>query len=119
MANLFFLLIIAFGGTFGLVYLVHYIPNYKTIFGLAFSPRLIFCKVLAPLDATLTLILTAGAWIGITSAVMGINMMVYNVLTGIGISCGVLFIKKILVPKWETQFKQMRLDAQTVKLKGV
>ena len=119
MANIFFLLIIAFGGTFGLVWIIHYIPNYKTIFGYAFSPRLWFCKALAPLDATLTLILTAGAWIGVTSAVMGINMMVYNVLTGIGISLGVVFVKKVLIPKWQTEFKQIRNDMQTVKLKGV
>jgi len=70
---------------------------------------------LAPLDATLTLILTAGAWIGVTSAVTGINMMVYNVLTGIGISCGVVFVKKVMIPKWEREYKQMRNDSITVK----
>ena len=66
------------------------------------------CKLLAPLDATLTLILIAGGWIGVTSAVMGINMMVYNVLTGIGISLGVVFVKKVMVPRWENEFNNMR-----------
>ena len=68
------------------------------------------CKALAPLDATLTLILVAGAWIGVTSAVTGINMMVYNVLTGIGISLGVVFIKKIMVPRWEAEYQQRCAD---------
>jgi len=115
MANIFFLILIAFGGTFAITWIIHYLPLYKTLFGMTFSPRLMFCKILAPLDATLTLILIAGGWIGLTSAVMGINMMVYNVLTGIGISCGVVFVKKILVPRWELQFNQMRGDSITVK----
>ena len=112
MANIFFLLLIAFGGTFAVVWILHYIPIYKSIFGMTFSPRLMMCKLLAPLDATLTLILIAGTWIGITSAVTGINMMVYNVLTGIGISCGVVFIKKVMIPKWETEYKQICEDRQ-------
>lgn len=119
MANVFFLLLIAFGGTFAVTWIIHYLPIYKTIFGLAFSPRLMACKILAPLDATLTLILVAGAWIGVTSAVTGINMMIYNVLTGIGISCGVVFIKKVMVPKWHAEYIQICADAQSVKLKGV
>ena len=104
---------------FGLVWCIHYIPIHKTIFGLDFSPKLIFCKFLAPLDGILTVILTAGAWIGVTSAVMGINMMVYNVLTGIGISLGVVFVKKVLVPRWEAEYKQICTDACTVKMKGI
>ena len=115
MANIFMLLIVALGGTFGLVWIIHYIPNYASIFGFEFSPRLTFCKVMAPLDATLTIILTVGAWVGITSAALGINMMVYNVLTGIGISLGVLFIKKIMVPKWTKQFKQQVIDYSILK----
>ncbi len=112
MANIFFLLLIAFGGSFAVAWILHYIPLRQSLFGFVFSPRLLMCKALAPLDATLTLILIAGTWIGITSAVTGINMMVYNVLTGIGISCGVVFIKKVMVPKWEEQYKLMISDQQ-------
>jgi len=106
MLNIFALILIAFGGTFSVVWLIHYIPLQKTFFGKSFSPRLTFCKFLAPLDATLTLFLVAGAWIGVTSAITGISMIVYNVLTGIGISCGVVFVKKILVPRWRLEYQR-------------
>jgi len=74
-----------------------------------------FCRFLAPLDATLTIILIAGGWIGLTSAVMGINLMVYNVLTGIGISLGVVFVKKIMMPRWKTQYNLMIEDSKRIK----
>jgi hypothetical protein len=57
------------------------------------------------MDAGLTMILIAGGWIGLSTAAMGINMMVYNVLTGIGISVGVVTVKQIFVPKWEREYK--------------
>ena len=114
MANIFFLLLIAFGGSFAVVWIIHYLPLRKSVFGTSFSPRLMVCKALAPLDATLTLILVAGAWIGITSAVTGINMMVYNVLTGIGISCGVIFLKKIMIPRWQAEYNRIE-QTQNIK----
>lgn len=100
------LLIVAFGGAFALVWLLHYVPLRAKLFGGNWSPRLTLCRALAPFDAVITFILVAGAWVGFTS-VTGIGMMMYNVMTGIGLSIGVLFTQKKLVPRWEEQYKQI------------
>jgi hypothetical protein len=105
--NFITLLIVAFGGAFSIVWLIHYIPLISTIFGKKFSPRLFICKTLGPFDAVMTIILVAGAWAGIGTAVTGIGMMVYNVMTGIGLSMGVLFTKKVLKPRWEKTYKEL------------
>ena len=41
--------------------------------------------------------------------------MVYNVLTGIGISLGVVFVKKIMMPRWKTQYNLMIEDSKRIK----
>jgi hypothetical protein len=116
MANIFFLLVIAFGGTFAICWTIHYLPLYSKILGMIYSPRLALCKLLAPLDAALTFVLIGGAWIGLTTSVVGINLMVYNVLTGLGISGGVVFLKKVLVPKWTKQYEQICLDIERSRI---
>ena len=109
------LLIVALGGTFAIAWLVHYVPLHTRMFGKSVSPRLVVCKFLAPFDATTTFILICGTWIGLTTSVVGIQMMIYNVLTGIGISMGVLMIKKFFVPKWTREFEIL---CEVKKLKG-
>jgi len=116
MANIFMLLLIAFGAVFAVVWLIHYLPLHKSIFGKHYSPRLIFCKFLAPLDATLTIILIAGAWIGLTTAVLGINLMVSNTLTGIGISLGVVFVKKVMIPRWTEEYNKLVEATEMAKM---
>ena len=112
------LLLVGFGGAFAIVWLVHYIPLFSTFFGRPFSPRLLACYTLGPFDVVITLILVAGAWIGLGTTITGISMMVYNVITGIGLSCGVIFIKKILRPKWKKRFNQIKENRQEVVIIG-
>ena len=116
--NAFALLLVGFGGAFAIVWLVQYIPLVSTVLGKAYSPRLLICKLLGPFDATVTLILIGGAWIGIGTAVTGIGMMVYNVITGIGLSMGVIFLKKVMVVRWEKQFKEEISNLQEVSIIG-
>lgn len=102
------LLLIAGGATWAVMYLIStYVPLYKEVLGREYSPRLMLCKFLAPADAMLTIILVCGPWVGFTTAALGISMIVYNVLTGIGISIGVMAIRKWFVPRWEEQFEFM------------
>jgi hypothetical protein len=112
------LLLVAFGGAFAVVWLITYVPLITTIFGKPFSPRLLICKTLGPFDAVMTIILVAGAWAGIGTAVTGIGMMVYNVMTGIGLSMGVLFTKKILKPRWEKKYQELLSNQQEVIIVG-
>jgi hypothetical protein len=116
MVNVFTLLLIAFSAVFSIVWIIHYIPLHSTVFGLNFSPRLIFCKFLAPMDATLTIILIAGAWIGLSTSVLGISTIIYNVLTGLGLSGGVVFIKRVMLPRWTEEYTQKLEDNQRVKI---
>jgi len=109
------LLIVAFGGAFAIAWIIHYIPLDIKMFGKLISPRLLVCKLLAPFDATITFILVCGAWVGLTASVVGIYMMVYNVLTGIGISVGVVVIKKFFIPKWTKEFEML---CEVKELKG-
>lgn len=98
-------IVIAFAGAGSIIYLLSYIPLVSYFAGRPYSPRLMVCKLLAPFDIGITLLLVAGSWIGITSVVMGISMIMYNVLTGVGLSFGVLFVRKVLMPRWKRQFE--------------
>ncbi len=111
------LLLVGFGGAFAVTWLVNYIPLMSTFFGKPYSPRLLICKTLGPFDALITLILVCGGWVGLT-AITGIGMMIYNVMTGIGLSMGVLFIKKVLKPRWKKQYDKMLDDQQEVIIIG-
>lgn len=115
MANVFMLMLVAFGASFAVVYLIMYLPLHKTIFGYHYSPRIWICKFLAPFDATMTFILICGAWIGVSSAVTGINLMVSNTLTGIGLSLGVIFLKKVMIPRWKKQYGQI-IEAENITI---
>ena len=72
------LIIVAAGAAFACIYLLTYVPliTKNPITKNYFSPRLfIVNKLLAPMDAGVTLILVAGVWVGLTSA-LGISAMV-------------------------------------------
>ncbi len=106
--NITSLLLVALGSSFAVMWLVNYLPIDAKFLGQVYSPRLIMCKLLAPFDAGVTLILIGGSWIGIGTAFMGIGLMTYNVLTGLGLTLGVVLTKKYLVPKWEQEFKLIK-----------
>jgi hypothetical protein len=105
------LLLVGFGGAFAVCWLINYVPLMSTFFGRPWSPRLLMCKTLGPLDVVVTIMLVTGGWVGLTT-ITGIGMMIYNVVTGIGLSMGVVFTKKVLKPRWEKQYKKL-LDDQT------
>ena len=101
------LLLVAFGSVFAVVWLIGYVPivKRKPFSKGIWSPKLFIAKyILAPMDVGVTIILVAGGWVGITSA-LGISAMVFNVLSGIGLSLGVLFVKKFMAPRWIKQFE--------------
>jgi hypothetical protein len=94
------LFIIAAGAAFGVGWTLHYVPLHTKIFKWHISPRLIICKFLAPFDAIITILLIGGAWIGFTTS-QGIGSITFNVLSGIGISCGVLILRRWIQPPEE------------------
>lgn len=104
------LLLIAVGAAFAVIWLLLYIPNSMKIPFVKkyWSPRLMICKLLAPFDIGVTMFLVAGGWLGLTSAA-GLGVTVFNVLSGIGLSFGVLFVKKIFVPRWLKQHEEQKL----------
>lgn len=104
--NFMALLLVAFGASFAVIWLLTYIPLLKKSFGKTWSPRLfVINKLLGPFDAVVTLILVGGGWVGLTSA-LGISAMVYNVLSGIGLSLGVVVAKKLFAPRWQKQYDE-------------
>ena len=100
------LFLIAAISVFSIIWIINYIPLERKIFNKNFSPRLLFCKLLAPFDAMITIILISGSWLGISTAALGIGMMTYNAITGLSISIGVLVIKNFFVPKWKQEYKK-------------
>jgi hypothetical protein len=113
--SIFALLWIAIGGAFAIGWLIHYLPLRSTFLGKAYSPRLAACRVVAPFDAVMTFILIGGSWVGLGTAVMGIGMMVYNVLTGIGLSMGAVIVRKVLMPRWKKQYEALEDKEQRYK----
>lgn len=108
MSGILSLILVALGASFAMVWLLNYVPlvSKKLLSKRYWSPRLfLVSNVLGPLDAGVTLILIGGSWIGFTSA-LGISAMIYNVLTGIGLSMGVLFAKKVMAPKWKNKYEE-------------
>jgi len=98
------LLFIAFSSAFSVIWLLNYLPLHSTIFNLDYSPRLVICKFLAPFDAVLTFFLVGGSWVGIGVAITGIGTIVYSVLSGIGISIGIVITKKYFIPRWTESY---------------
>jgi hypothetical protein len=122
------LLIISLGGTFTIVYpIVRYVPlkatrskvlwltrhNDKFLWRpkkitITYSPKLAICKLLTPFDISISLFLVFSAMLGLSTAVTGISMMVFNVLTAVGISVGVFIVHAYYRPKWEKQFEAIK-----------
>ncbi len=98
------LTLISFAAAFAVIYLLTYVPIKSTIGGKKFSPRLAMCKLLAPFDIFFTLLLIVGGFLGLTA--VGIGMMIFNVMVGIGISVGVIVTKKYFMPRWQKQFEE-------------
>ncbi len=113
------LLVIAFSSAGAVVYLLTYVPLVGRIGRKTYSPRLLVCKILAPFDALATLLLIAGGWFGISAAV-GLGASIMNILTGIGISVGVIIVKKLMVPRWTKKYEQEveGFEAQTSSKKS-
>jgi hypothetical protein len=96
------LFIVALIAAFSVVYLVCHAPITKTVFGRAWSPRLFLCKLLVPADVVLTFTLIVAPMF---AGVQGIMAFAAGAITAAGLTAGVIFIKKIMVPRWRQQFK--------------
>lgn len=122
------LLIVSAGAAFAVVWLLQYAPliskKPKTIWlrknpetnkfailpivkYIEYSPRLFFCKLLIPFDIGITLFLVFAGMLGLSTAVTGISMMIFNVMTAIGWSVGVFLVHKFFKPRWEKQYKKL------------
>lgn len=132
------LLVIAIGATFSIVWLIHYLPLLSTkpktvclskhpetnkialvprIVYLPWSPRLFACKLLVPFDIGITLFLVFAGMLGLTTMVTGISMMVFNVLTAIGVSAGVYIVHKFFMPRWTKQYESELREWENQKYK--
>lgn len=101
------LMVIAFLAAGSVIYLVAYVPLTSSFRGSKYSPRLIVCKLLAPFDAMATLFLVIGPVVGLSVVVAGIGTIVYSTFVGVGLSLGVIFMKKVMLPKWENDFSNL------------
>jgi hypothetical protein len=103
------ILVIVSGATaFGLIWLVHYVPIYKKVFGVSFSPRLLICKLLVPFDIWITIFLMIGGILGLSQAIGGIQSLVYGTFTAVGVSIGVYIMHKIIIPRWKVEYLKQK-----------
>lgn len=110
------LFIVALIAAGSIVYLIAHFPITSTVFGIPWSPRLTICKLLAPMDIVLTAtLLVAPAFSGI----QGIMAFACGAIVAAGLTGGVIFIRKRLVPKWRIRYKQEKLLLQEAKQKCV
>ena len=109
--DLFALFIVSILIAGSVIYLVTHAPVVARIFGKAWSPRLALCKILVPTDVILTITLIIGPmFTGIT----GIYAFVAGGFTAAGLSMGVYFVKRVLVPRWQKQFNQLSGNRVTI-----
>jgi len=87
------------------IYLVTHAPVMSRTFGKAWSPRLAICKILVPADIILTITLVVGPMF---TGISGIMAFVASGFTAAGLSLGVFFVKKVLVPKWRKQYQELK-----------
>jgi hypothetical protein len=105
------LLIVAIIAAGSVVWLVTYADIIKTIGGKTWSPRLVICRFLVPLDVIITLILILGPMLG---GMHGIQSFICSVFVGAGLSVGVAFTRRILMPKWQKEYKDKKAVAFVV-----
>jgi hypothetical protein len=105
-------LLVSFGAAFSLIWMLSCVPNYKTIFTKSYSPRLSICKIFGSFGTGFTIIMVCGIWVGLMTAATGVNALIYHILTGMGLSLGIVFTKKTLIPKWEEQYERLCLAAK-------
>ncbi|RLD77046.1 MAG: hypothetical protein DRJ15_14285 [Bacteroidetes bacterium] len=98
------LMVIAFIAAGSVIYLVSYMPLESKMANTQYSPRLLLCKLLAPFDVVATLFLVIGPVVGFSVVVAGIGVIVYSTFVGVGLSCGIIFMKKVMIPKWKIQY---------------
>ena len=93
------------------VYLITYIPIISTIFGKAYSPRLIFLKFLPLIDVVLSLSMIV---IPMFTGFTGIGVFVVSAFTAAGLTGGVIFVLKVMKPRWINQYNEKKANISTV-----
>jgi hypothetical protein len=102
MMALFFVSLLIAGSV---IYLVTHAPVISKTLGKTWSPRLTLCKVLVPMDVVLTITLVIGPMF---TGISGIMAFVAGGFTAAGLSLGVFFVKKALVPRWRRQYQELK-----------
>lgn len=103
------LIMVSGASAFAIIWLLNYAPLIRmTIRDHYWSPRLMLCKILIPFDIGITMFLIVGSILGLGAAVTGIQMLVYNVFVGVGVSLGVYIVNRWILPRWRRTFEQRR-----------
>ena len=101
------LIMVAGASAFAIIWLLNYAPLIrKNVLGGYWSPRLTLCKILIPFDIGITMFLIVGSILGLGAAVTGIQMLVYNVFVGVGVSAGVYIANRWIIPRWRRTYNQ-------------
>ena len=95
------LLVIAAIISGGLIYIITHFPLRSHLFGMDYSPRLLVCKLLIPIDVLMTILLIGSP---LALGINGVMSFVVGAFTAVGLSVGVYIIKKHLEPRWQTEF---------------
>ena len=102
--SLFALFIVSFLTAGTIVYLVTHASIKSTILGKPYSPRLIWCRLLIPADIILSILLVI---VPMFTGISGIGTFIASAFTAAGLSVGVFFVKKVMVPRWTKAFHKM------------
>ncbi len=112
MVGFFGLLFVSLASAFAMIWLIGYAPIYSKFVGIKYSPRLMICKLLIPIDVTMTSIMVLGPWI---IGGGGLGHVILSTFTGLGLTAGTVLIRKFFVPKWRKLYLQECSARQAVR----
>lgn len=97
------LMFVSLASAFALVWLIGYAPISSKLLGISYSPRLLICRLLIPIDITMTIIMVLGPWI-IGSG--GLGTTVLSTFTSLGFTAGTVLVRKYFVPLWRAKYSE-------------
>lgn len=101
------LLIAALIAACSVIWLVTYASIIKSIMGRTYSPRLTWCKFLIPLDIVVTSVLILGPML---TGIHGIQGAIFGVFVGAGLSVGVAFTRRVMMPRWRARYEALKSE---------
>ncbi|MCK9521803.1 MAG: hypothetical protein M0R76_02015 [Proteobacteria bacterium] len=90
------------------IYLVTYAPLISK--SGRWSPRLLVCKFLVPADIVVTTVLVLGPLFG---GIAGIFAFVAGIFTSVGLSAGVVIVRRVLMPRWKEKYLAQKKELAT------